>query len=212
MKLLTTGMVFTKELKLVEVLTEGGEEVLKLNYESVPYIPSIEENPLVMMDAIDKLIENPSVARITFSQRRNYSYTYDQTKMLIEIANIFTYFAKSRRATTIQNLGIETDSQELLAQRLSGMQYLLQSLLKQDPLAAYAELKRAIRRETITQKTTADKNYKDSIVVYLRILEEILSQLEKTILIAQAREYLAGYTPGDREVYKLIFRQTITPD
>src|SRR3989344_3831502 len=160
-------MVYTKELKLVEVVQEGGEEVLKLNYEPMPYIPSIEDNPLVMMDAIDKLIENPSAARISFAQRRRYNYSYEQTKMLVEIANIYSYFIKSKRAT---------------------------------------------RRETINLKTIEEQRYKDSVLIYLRILQDIFDQLEKTTLIAQAREYLAGYTPGDREVYKLMFRPTITPD
>ncbi|MDP3728129.1 MAG: ATPase, T2SS/T4P/T4SS family [bacterium] len=205
-------MVYTKELKLVEVVQEGGEEVLKLNYEPMPYIPSIEDNPLVMMDAIDKLIENPSAARISFAQRRRYNYNYEQTKMLVEIANIYSYFIKSRRATSLQNLGLLTDPPELLGQRLSALQYLLTSLLKQDPLSAYAELKRAIRRETINLKTIEEQKYKDSVLIYLRILQDIFDQLEKTTLIAQAREYLAGYTPGDREVYKLMFRPTITPD
>ncbi|HIH15765.1 MAG TPA: Flp pilus assembly complex ATPase component TadA [Nanoarchaeota archaeon] len=205
-------MVYTKELKLVEVVQEGGEEVLKLNYEPMPYIPSIEDNPLVMMDAIDKLIENPSAARISFAQRRRYNYSYEQTKMLVEIANIYSYFIKSKRATSLQNLGLSTDPPELLGQRLSALQYLLTSLLKQDPLSAYAELKRAIRRETINLKTIEEQRYKDSVLIYLRILQDIFDQLEKTTLIAQAREYLAGYTPGDREVYKLMFRPTITPD
>src|SRR3989338_3299609 len=205
-------MVYTKELKLVEVVQEGGEEVIKLNYEPMPYIPSIEDNPLVMMDAIDKLIENPSAARISFAQRRRYNYSYEQTKMLVEIANIYSYFIKSKRATSLQNLGLSTDPPELLGQRLSALQYLLTSLLKQDPLSAYAELKRAIRRETINLKTIEEQRYKDSVLIYLRILQDIFDQLEKTTLIAQAREYLAGYTPGDREVYKLMFRPTITPD
>src|SRR3989339_576371 len=205
-------MVYTKELKLVEVVQEGGEEVLKLNYEPMPYIPSIEDNPLVMMDAIDKLIENPSAARISFAQRRRYNYSYEQTKMLVEIANIYSYFIKSKRATSLQNLGLSTDPPELLGQRLSALQYLLTSLLKQDPLSAYAELKRAIRRETINLKTIEEQRYKDSVLIYLRILQDIFDQLERTTLIAQAREYLAGYTPGDREVYKLMFRPTITPD
>ncbi len=205
-------MVYTKELKLVELLTEGGEEVLKLNYESVSFIPSIEDNPLVMMDAIDKLLENPSAARIVFSQRRNYSYTYDQTKMLVEVANIYAYFVKSRRATSLQNLGLQSDSPETLGQRLSAIQYIMFTLLKQDPLAAYAELKRTIRRETITLKVTEEPNAKDSLSVFIKILSDILAQLDKTIIISQAREYIAGYTPGDREVYKLLFRPTITPD
>src|SRR3989338_7834415 len=173
-------MVYTKEVKLVELLTEGGEEVLKLNYESVSFIPSIEDNPLVMMDAIDKLLENPSAARIVFSQRRNYSYTYDQTKMLVEIANIYAYFVKSRRATSLQNLGLQSDSPETLGQRLSAIQYIMFTLLKQDPLAAYAELKRTVRRETITLKVTQEQNAKDSLSVFIKILADILLQLDRS--------------------------------
>ncbi len=205
-------MVYTKEVKLVEVMREGGEEVLKLNYESMSYTPSIEDNPLVMMDAIDKLVENPSTARITFHQRRKYAYTYEQTQMLVEIANIYSYFFKSKRATSLQNLGLPTDSPELLGQRLSTIQFLLFNLLKQDPLAAYAELKRVLRIETINKKTTKDPNTQNSYALYTQILEEILSQLEKTKMVLQSKEYLAGYTQVDREVYRLLFRPTITPD
>ncbi len=205
-------MVYTKEFKLVEVIAEGGQEVLKLNYDSVPYIPSIEDNPLVMMDAIDKLIENPSVSRIIFLQKRNYGYNDEQTKMLIEIANIYSYFIKSKKATSLQNLGLQGDSPKVLGQRLSAIQYIMLTLLKQDPLAAYAEVKRTIRREVIVQKTTPEGTSKNSLAIFIKILEDILTQLDKTLLIAQAREYIAGYTPGDREVYKLLFRPTITPD
>ena len=205
-------MVYTKEVKLVEVQREGGEEVLKLNYEAMSYTPSIEDNPLVMMDAIDKLVENPSAARITFHQRRKYAYTYEQTQMLVEIANIYSYFFKSKRATSLQNLGLPTDPPELLGQRLSTIQFLLFNLLKQDPLAAYAELKRVLRTETINKKTTTDPTAQNSYALYTQILEEILSQLEKTKIVLQSKEYLAGYTQADREVYRLLFRPTISPD
>ncbi len=205
-------MVYTKEVKQVEIIREGGEEVLKMNYEDKSYTPSIEDNPLVMMDAIDKLVENPSAARITFHQRRKYAYTYEQTQMLVEIANIYSYFFKSKRATSLQNIGLPTDPPELLGQRLSTIQFLLFNLLKQDPLAAYAELKRILRTETINKKTTQDPNAQNSYALYTQILEEILSQLEKTKIILQSKEYLAGYTQADREVYRLLFRPTISPD
>ncbi|MBI5797626.1 hypothetical protein HZA98_01840 [Candidatus Woesearchaeota archaeon] len=204
-------MVFTTEAKPVELITEGGEEVLKLNYESVPYTPSIEDNALVMMDAVDKLVENPSASRILFVQRRNYAYDFSQTKMLREVANLYSYFVKSKRATSLQNLGLATDSPELLGQRLSTIQYLMLSMLKQDPLGAYAELKRVIRRETIAKKTTDNMQQKNSSDMYIKLLEEIFTQLDKTSIIQHAREYLAGYT-GDRDIYKLLFRPTITPD
>ena len=58
-------MVYTKEASQVEIVTEGSEQVIKINYEDKPYTPSIEDNSLVMMDAIDRLIENPSASRMT---------------------------------------------------------------------------------------------------------------------------------------------------
>ncbi|MBS3162966.1 Flp pilus assembly complex ATPase component TadA [Candidatus Woesearchaeota archaeon] len=205
-------MVYTKEASQVEIVTEGSEQVIKINYEDKPYTPSIEDNSLVMMDAIDRLIENPAASRITFSQKRNYTYTYDQTKMLIELANIYSYFIKSKRATNLQSLGLSNDQPELLGQRLSVIQTVMLTLLKQDPLGAYAELKRIIRRETINLKTNDNINYKNSLTIYLNILNEIFAQLDKTLIVEQAREYLPGYTLGDREVYRLLFKPTITPD
>ena len=50
-------MVYTKKEEPYKITKEGEEEVLTINYEDKPYSPSIEDNPLVMMDAIDKLIE-----------------------------------------------------------------------------------------------------------------------------------------------------------
>ncbi len=205
-------MVYTKEASPVEIITEGSEQIIKINYEDKPFVPSIEGNSLVMMDAIDRLTENPSASRITFSQKRNYSYNYDQTKMLIELANIYSYFIKSKRATNLQSLGLPNDQPELLGQRLSTIQFVMLTLLKQDPLGAYAELKRIIRRETINLKTNEDPNYKNSLSIYLKILNDIFAQLDKTLLIEQSREFLPGFTPGDREVYRLIFKPTITPD
>ncbi|MBT5029933.1 hypothetical protein HON03_01565 [archaeon] len=96
-------MVYTQTPNNTEILKEGEDEILKINYESISHIPSIEDNHLVMLDAIEKLIENPSISRLIFSQRRNYNYSYDQTQLLIEIANIYNYFVKSKKATRLEN-------------------------------------------------------------------------------------------------------------
>lgn len=205
-------MVYTKGVQAVEIIKEGGEDVLQLNYETIPHIPSIEDNAIVMMDALDKLAENPSAARLTFAQRRNYQYDYAQTQMLAEIAQIYNYFVRSKRATSLQNLGLTTDSPELLGERLNVVQYLLYTLLKQDPLGAYAELKRVARKETMRLEASKDPLQSQSLVVYTRLLQSILAELDKTKLIEQAREYLPGYIPGDRRVYRLLFHPTITPD
>jgi archaeal flagellar protein FlaI len=205
-------MVYTKKEEPYKVEKEGEEEVLKLNYEGKPYSPSIEDNPIVMMDAIDKLIENPSVARITFFQRKNYNYDYSQTTMLMEIATIYKYFVKDKRAMNPGFMGLPTDHPQILAQRFENLRRILFNLLKTDPLGAYVEVKRLIRRENINLKNAVANNEKESIRTYLNVLNKLFDSLDSSLIIKKAREYLAGYNLGEREVYKTIFKPSITPD
>ncbi len=205
-------MVYTQVAKNTEILKEGEDEILKINYEAVSYIPSIEENHLVMLDAIEKLAENPSISRLIFSQRRNYNYSYEETQLLIEIANIYNYFVRSKKATSLQNFGLPSDSPQVLGQRFDPLRYIFFSLLKSDPLGAYVELKRLIRKNNIILKSYTDINQKKSLQVYLDLLNQIFEQFDKTQLINLAREFLPGYTFGNREVYKLFFKPSITPD
>ena len=205
-------MPYTKKEKDYELVQSGEETIIKINYESKSFSPSIEDNAMVMMDAIDRLTENPSVSRITFNQRRHFNYSYEQTQMLMQIANIYSYFVKNKQVLSIKNLGSEADSQEFLAQRFETLRYILYNLLKTDPLGAYVELKRVIRAENINIKNTKDLRVKESSNSYLRTLNQIFEELEKTNLIKNSKEYLSGYTQGNREVYKMIFRPTVTPD
>ncbi|MFH0798515.1 MAG: ATPase, T2SS/T4P/T4SS family [Candidatus Woesearchaeota archaeon] len=195
-----------------EIVREGAEEVMRLNYESVPYSPSIEENPYVMMDVIDKLVENPSIGRLTFMQRRHYNYEFDQTQLLMEFANLYSYLVKRKKALSPGAMGTTFENPGVVAERHSTIRYIVFELLRSDPLGAFVELKRLIRLENIKQKRTDDSRLRDSRQVFLDLLQDIFGQLEKTKLVQMAMPYLAGYTLGDRTVYKLFFRPTITPD
>lgn len=195
-----------------EMAREGAEEVMRLNYESVPYSPSIEDNPYVMMDVIDKLVENPSAGRLTFMQRRHYNYDFEQTQTLIEIANLYSYLVKRKKALSPAAMGTTFENPGTVAERHSTVRYIIFELLRSDPLGAYVELKRLIRLETIKQRKTEDARLKESRQVFLGLLQDIFQQLEKTKLVQMAMPYLAGYTLGDRTVYKLFLRPTITPD
>ncbi|MBT4175014.1 type II/IV secretion system ATPase subunit [archaeon] len=205
-------MSFTKKDKDYKLIKEGEEVILKLNYLNKAYTPSIEDNPLVMMDVIDRLVENPSTSRVTFFQRRNFNYSYEQTQMLMQIAKIYSYFIKNKKVLSLNNFGSQNDPQELLAQRFETLRYLLYTLLKTDPLAAYVELKRVMRTEHINLKNAKDPLKKESFTTYLAMLNKIFDELDKTNLVNAAREYLSGYTKENREIYKLIFRPAVTPD
>jgi hypothetical protein len=54
-----------------EVVREGGEDVLYVNYLGMPYVPSLEDSPETMERTIDSLIENPQVSRVVFLQQKN---------------------------------------------------------------------------------------------------------------------------------------------
>jgi len=205
-------MVYTKKEEPYKITKEGEDEILTLNYEDKTHSPSIEDNPIVMMDAIDQLIENPSISRLVFFQRRNYNYNYEQTKMLMEIAKIYVYYIKNQRVMSPLAMGLPNDSQQLLAQRFENLRYVLFTLLKTDPLGAYVELKRQIRMENINLKKALTNNEKDSIRTYTNVLNKIYDSLDSTSLIKTTRNDLAGYNLGDRQIYKSLFKPSITPD
>lgn len=195
-----------------EIITEGGEEILKLNYEAVSFSPSLEDNAECMLDAIEKLSENPSIAKLTFSQRRNYTYDFDQTQMLVEVAQIYSQLAKRKRALSMGAMGIGTEPEEVLAKRYDAVNNVVFNLLKSDPLGAYVELKRRIRTEHALQKQLKESQLIESSNAYLSLLSDIFSMLDSTKIVSVARPNLAGYRLGDRSIYKSIFKPAISPN
>ena len=89
-----------------EIEKQGNIDILKINCQNYPYLPSVEDNAVGMSVVIDKLIEMPSIQRIILLDRRNYEYDYDQTRMLMEIANLYKYLIKEKK---ILNLSLSSD-------------------------------------------------------------------------------------------------------
>lgn len=195
-----------------QIVKEGSEEVIRINYEQAPYSPSIEDNPTVMMDAIDKLAENPSVARLIFLQRRFYEYSYEQTQMLVEVANLYSYLIKSKKVLSPGSLGASFEAQGTLAERYAVIHSIVFELLRSDPLGAYVELKRVLRAEEAKQGSTKDPRQRDSREIFLGLLKAIIDLFEELKLVKVASQYLAGYNLGDRGIYRLFFRAVIAPD
>ncbi|MEK6834638.1 MAG: type II/IV secretion system ATPase subunit [Nanoarchaeota archaeon] len=206
-------MPLIKKEKSYEVLREGQDTILKVNAVSWNYTPNIENNQLIMARIIDLLVENPNVTRIIFTQRRNYIYNYEQTQMLLEIANVYNHLSKQRNFLT---LGII--NRGLMFERLySGWRVTLQNivinLLRQDPIGAYVEIIRMVREEKINLEKTEQLEEAQVRTAYIDLLNNIRRLLEGTKLINQSKPYLAGYSTGqDRQLYRLFFRPEITPD
>jgi|TARA_Y100000310_G_C20687271_1_gene819892 type IV secretory pathway ATPase VirB11/archaellum biosynthesis ATPase len=191
-----------------EVQREGGEDVLYINYLGAPYVPGLSEHPQVMERTIDTLIENPNISRIVFVQQKNYNYDFNETALLLEIAHLYVYLIKQEKILS-QNKLVTTNEQEFPKRYNEVFYFLL--LLKQDPLAAYSELKKMIVEANILferinlESKTDQKNY-------ILFLEKNLDLLEKTKLILAAAPYFENYQKGDREIYHRIFKPDVIPN
>ncbi len=203
-------MQFNKETPLFayETQREGGEDILYINCIGAQYVPSIIDSPEIMEKTFDILMENPNVSRVVFVQQKNYSYGFEETSLLIEIAQLYVYLFKQEKVLSKEKLSPNYD--DFFNQRYNQIFSFL-FLLKRDPLAAYFDLKRII----IESKMNLDNlggGYKLDQNNYILFLEKIFSLLENTKLIKSLLPYSNDYRKRDREIYHKIFKPNIIPN
>ena len=124
------------QIYATEIQREQGEDVLYINAIGAPFVPSLAENPDVMSRTVDLLGENPNVSRVVFVQQRNYSYPSKQVLLLAEISRISNFLVKQEEILSPKRLSLLGNMPEVH----EDIRYLI-SLLKQDPLECFSELK-----------------------------------------------------------------------
>ncbi|MDP3917522.1 MAG: type II/IV secretion system ATPase subunit [Nanoarchaeota archaeon] len=202
----------TKEEGMYQIVRDGDEEVLKVNADSWPYTPSLEDKFSVMADVVDKLVASPSVKRVIFHQRKKFVYSYDQVQMLIEIANIYTHLIKGKKVLSISGWGFDEVSARFYGDKMGEIQYLVLNLLRGDPLGAFVESKRILREERILIKRDVDERVAQARSNYILLLSEIVDLLEKTKIVQILKNSIDGFHIGDRKPYREVFRAAVTPD
>lgn len=191
-----------------EVEREGGEDVVYINYLGAPFVPSFSDSGEVMERTIDVLIENPNISRIVFVQQKNYNYDFKETGMLLEIAQLYVYLIKQEKILSQEKL--VTSHQRFFSQRYNQL-FTFLFLLKKDPVAAYAELKKLIFEANIFFDKIS-MEFKIDQKNYIVLLEKILNLVERTKLIQAAVPYMENYQKGNREIYNRIFKPDVIPN
>src|SRR3989338_1917482 len=107
------------------------------------YGKSIEDYPICMATAIDKLIELRRIPRIVFAGTREYEYDFDQARLLFEIANAIMRI-KEEKLDSIKNLITHKECDSCIPERISFLRKLLLDI-KYDPINTYKKIVRAIR-------------------------------------------------------------------
>lgn len=195
-----------------EIIREGEETTLRINYEKYFKIPSIEDDSLCMSSTIDLLVKVGTVTRIVFYQKRDYEYDFDQVQLLNEIARLFNMLARQKNLFSYEALSFNGLCKKGSEQRYNDMQRIVFQMLKSDPLGCYVELKRSLRMERINLQSSVDATEIQCIERYIALINYVLGLLEKTKLVTIAKPYLPGFQPGDRAAYRKIFRPIIKPD
>ncbi len=204
-------MLFKKETPVYgyEIIRESGTDIMYVNFLKVPFVPSIADQGVIMARIIDYLIENPNTTRIVLVQQRNYSYSFSQVALLTEIANLYNTFIQQVRviAPETRNLSV---CPECIERRNKNMTYFL-SIFKQDPIAAYYELKRFYNEEEYNLQTKEER-CRPIIQDYIRVIERATTLIETTNLFRNIQTLLPYYKFGEREIYKNDFRPDIVPN
>ncbi len=191
-----------------EVQREGGEDVLYINYLGAGFVPSISEHPEVMEMTLDALMENPNVSRIVFVQQKNYNYDFNETALLLEVAQLYVHLVKQEKVLSQEKL--VTSNEQFFSQRYNEIFSFL-FLLKQDPISSYSELKKIIIQAKIALNKVA-LQYKTDQTNYIGFLEHLFGLVEKMGLIQRALGFFATYKKGDREIYHKIFKPDVIPN
>src|SRR3989339_217379 len=196
------------KLYAYEVKRQSGEDVLYINYLGAPYVPSFAEYPEVLERTIDVLIENPNVSRIVLVQQKNYNYDFNETSVLLELANLYVYLIKQEKILSQEKLIL--NAEHLFSKRYNELFSFL-FLLKSDPVSSFIELKKIILQERIFLEKI-EPVYRFDQESYIYFLEKIFSLFGKLKLIEVALPYLEGYIKGDREIYNKIFKPDVIPN
>ncbi len=182
---------------------------IKINCLGCVYGASVEDYGTCMAMVIDKLLANKNVSSVVLAKEREYEYSGEQVKMLLEIARIIEDVMRER-LISYSTLRPETCG-KCYPDFPQRMQYIAINLLRRDPIGAYVELVREGRELMIKMKSKDHcyrcyRHYKENVVDVLK------GKLEATKIIQLAKPYLSGYHVGSRELYRRIFAPSVRPN
>jgi type IV secretory pathway ATPase VirB11/archaellum biosynthesis ATPase len=186
-----------------EIVRESSENVMYINYLGANFVPNLSDSFEVMVRTVDALIEEPNVSRIVFVQQRNYSHNFSQVRLLIGISQLYEMFTKQEKIVSVDTLG---NLGYFYEEAYSFFNYIINELMKGDPIRAYRELKGAL----FEQRALSEKGYDN--IDYVKILEKVIRYFDDNELIQKSKKYFDEYKTSDRNIYSEFFRADTMPN
>src|SRR3989338_1061641 len=194
-----------------ETFHEGENKILKIYAERCSFPPSIEYSDLCMAKVVDILLENKGITTVQISQYRSYEYDYPQTALLAELAALYRKLNKDQRFLHSQVV-VDPNFERYVRSSYVEFQRLISKRLKEDPLAAFVELKRLERREKVKFENIIDERHVLSQQKLLQQMVETIQDIENLKLIKLLMPHTKEYSVGDRTIYGNAFHPVTRPD
>jgi len=200
-----------EDLKTGDYSYDENKMRLRINCLGCIYGASVEDYDRCMARAIDYILETKKVSSLVLAKEREYEYDYEQVKIIAEIAKILEDVIREK-IISYKNLDFG-NCKEFYPKWNSRMQYIVFDLLRRDPIGAYVETVREIRRTKVKMKNATDRRCFNCYDSYMKnALEFLKDRLERTKMIERVKPHLAGYHIGDRSLYRQIFMPNVKPN
>src|SRR3989338_11449019 len=164
-----------------------------------------------MGKVIELLLQNSGVTTLILSQQREYEYDYSQVKLLMELMILYKKLNKDERYVHAQ-IVVDPEHEQYIRGIYTQFQGIISKKFKEDPLAAYIELKRLEKRESIKWDNILDERHKSSQSLFLQMLREVIALVEELMLIKILMPHTKEYIVGQREIYANVFHPVTRPD
>lgn len=190
----------------------SGDDILRIDTRALQFPASVEDSALAMAFVIDRIVERPSIRQIVFQGQRNFLYLSEQVDMLKDVARIYHHLVKEQRIFSGGLAAFSEAGVGIVREKFLVLQQLVMGLLREDPIGAYVEAKRALREEQVAVKDEGDGARKKLREQFCDVLQYFVGLLEQTSLVRRLQNELAGYHVGDRSIYRSVFRAQVQPD
>lgn len=194
-----------------ETYHEGENKILKIWCENCNFPPSVEYSDICMSKVIDTLMEVTGVTILILSQQREYQYDYDQVAMLNELAALYKHLTQQERFA-YSHLVADPLHERYIRGSYAQFQRFTSKRLKEDPFAAYVELKRLETREKIKLSSILEPRHLDSQRKFLGVIDTVVKMIENLRLIKLLMPYSQEYELNQRQIYNNVFHPTTKPD
>jgi archaeal flagellar protein FlaI len=194
-----------------ETIYEGENKILIISAEKCSFPPSIEYSNICMSKIIDTLSANSGITIIKINQLREYEYDYSQVMLLNELAEVYKKINREERHK-YAHLVTNPEHERYIRGGHAQFQRLVSKRLKEDPLAAFVELKRLERSEKIKLNHILDQRHIHSQQKFIMIIDHAVREIQELKIIKLLMPHTKDYELGGREIYGNVFHPTTRPD